>query len=219
MLQDLAFGRLDNHYEDHAPKKGDIVLCMQGNGILVARDKLDALTLPNGSFLPTPNAWEKIQDVAYIQQTALNAVNSLLQKHPDTARIGITGNSGGGTATYYTACLDERIKLAVPSCAVCTYKHSIAAMRHCVCNFIPNIATYFDMGDLAGLIAPRKLVVVNGKDVPIFPEAGVQESYEVIKKMYAAAGVPDNCALVTGNGAHRFYADDAWPVLHKMMGK
>lgn len=26
MLQDLAFGRLDNHYEDHAPKKGDIVL-------------------------------------------------------------------------------------------------------------------------------------------------------------------------------------------------
>ena len=31
MLQDLAFGHLDNHYEDHAPKKGDIVLCMQGN--------------------------------------------------------------------------------------------------------------------------------------------------------------------------------------------
>ncbi len=25
MLQDLAFGHLDNHYEDHAPKKGDIV--------------------------------------------------------------------------------------------------------------------------------------------------------------------------------------------------
>ena len=137
----------------------------------------------------------------------------------DTENIVLMGNSGGGTATYYTACLDERIKAAMPSCAVCTYKASIAAMKHCVCNFIPNIATYFDMGDLAGLIAPRKLVVVNGKDDPIFPEAGVQESYEVIKNMYAAAGVPDNCALVTGNGAHRFYADDAWPVLHKMMGK
>ena len=53
MLQDLAFGHLDNHYEDHAPKKGDIVLCMQGNGIMVARDRLDALTLP---------LYEQVQD-------------------------------------------------------------------------------------------------------------------------------------------------------------
>ncbi len=134
----------------------------------------------------------------------------------DTDNIALMGNSGGGTATYYAACLDERIKLAVPSCAVCTYKHSIAAMKHCVCNFVPNIANYFDMGDLAGLIAPRKLVVVNGKNDKIFPEAGVIESFEIIKKMYATAGAPDNCALVTGDGGHRFYADDAWPVMHKM---
>jgi len=134
----------------------------------------------------------------------------------DTDNIALMGNSGGGTATYYTACLDQRIKLAVPSCAVCTYKHSIAAMKHCVCNFVPNIANYFDMGDLGGLIAPRKLVVVNGKEDNIFPEPGVIESFEIIKKMYAAAGVPDNCALVTGAGGHRFYADDAWPVMHKM---
>ena len=134
----------------------------------------------------------------------------------DTDNIALMGNSGGGTATYYTACLDERVKLAVPSCAVCTYKHSIAAMKHCVCNFVPNIANYFDMGDLAGLIAPRKLVVVNGKNDDIFPEPGVIESFDIIKKMYAAAGAPDNCALVTGNGGHRFYADDAWPVMHKL---
>ncbi len=140
-------------------------------------------------------------------------------KQLDTENIVLMGNSGGGTATYYTACLDERVKLAMPSCAVCTYKDSIAAMKHCVCNFIPNIAKYFDMGDLSGLIAPRKLIVVNGKDDPIFPEAGVIESYEIIKNMYSAAGVPENCALVTGNGAHRFYADDAWPVLHRMMKK
>ena len=134
----------------------------------------------------------------------------------DTDNIALMGNSGGGTATYYTACLDERVKLAVPSCAVCTYKHSIAAMKHCVCNFVPNIANYFDMGDLAGLIAPRKLVVVNGKNDDIFPEPGVIEAFDIIKKMYAAAGAPDNCALVTGNGGHRFYADDAWPVMHKL---
>ena len=135
----------------------------------------------------------------------------------DHDKIVLMGNSGGGTATYYTACLEERIALAMPSCAVCTYKHSIAAMKHCVCNFIPNIANYFDMGDLAGMIAPRKLVVVNGKDDPIFPAPGVNESFEIIKSMYEASGVPENCALVTGNGGHRFYADPAWPIVHKMM--
>ena len=134
----------------------------------------------------------------------------------DTENVALMGNSGGGTATYYAACIDERIKLAVPSCAVCTYKHSIAAMRHCVCNFIPNITNYFDMGDLAGLIAPRKLVVVHGIKDNIFPENGVHESFDIIKKMYAAAGAPDNCALVSGDGGHRFYADDAWPVMHKL---
>ena len=136
----------------------------------------------------------------------------------DTENIMLMGNSGGGTATYYTACLDERIKLAMPSCAVCTYKHSIAAMKHCVCNFVPNIAKDFDMGDLAGLIAPRKLIIVNGKEDNIFPDEGVRETYEIVKELYRYAGVSENCALVTGAMGHRFYADDAWPVLHRMTG-
>ena len=137
----------------------------------------------------------------------------------DENRIVLMGNSGGGTATYYTACLDERISLAMPSCAVCTYKDSIAAMHHCACNFIPNIAKYFDMGDLAGLIAPRKLVIVNGLNDKIFPNNGVLESFEVAKSLYAAAGVPDLVSLVTGPEGHRFYADLAWPKAHELLNK
>ena len=60
------------------------------------------------------------------------------------------GNSGGGTATYYAACLDERISLAMPSCAVCSWDQSIAVKRHCACNYVPYIANYFDMGDMGG---------------------------------------------------------------------
>ena len=46
MLQDLAFGKLDNHYEDRAPQAGDWVFCMKGGGILIARDKNDVLSAP-----------------------------------------------------------------------------------------------------------------------------------------------------------------------------
>ena len=56
---------------------------------------LSSLTLKNGSFLPTENAWEKIQDPVYIRQTALQAVQELLEQYPDVERIGITGQMHG----------------------------------------------------------------------------------------------------------------------------
>ena len=56
---------------------------------------LSSLTLKNGSFLPTENAWEKIQDPAYIRQTALQAVQELMEQYPDVERIGITGQMHG----------------------------------------------------------------------------------------------------------------------------
>lgn len=137
----------------------------------------------------------------------------------DPNNIYCMGNSGGGTATFYIACMDQRVSIAMPSCAVCTYKDSIVAMNHCSCNFVPNIAQYFDMGDLTGLIAPRKFILVHGVKDSIFPENGVYETFEIAKKMYAAAGVPDYCRLVSGEEGHRFYAAKSWPVLHELAKK
>lgn len=131
-------------------------------------------------------------------------------------KTALMGNSGGGTTTYYTACIDERISLAMPSCAICTFDDSIAAIRHCSCNFVPRIREYFNMSDLAGLIAPRKLLVVSGREDSIFPIDGVYKTFEEIQEIYKAAGVPDNCRLVVGEGGHRFYAADAWPVFQEL---
>lgn len=135
----------------------------------------------------------------------------------DGDRILCTGNSGGGTATYYASCFDERIKVSMPSSAICTYKDSIGAMHHCQCNYIPYIAKYMDMGDLAAVIAPRKLIIVNGKYDPIFPDAGVRETYGIVEKVYAAAGVPENCILTTGDGGHRYYKKNAWEAFDKLV--
>lgn len=145
----------------------------------------------------------------------MRAIDVLIEKFPiiDESNIMCMGNSGGGTTTYYVSCIDERIKLSMPSCSVCTYKDSIAAMHHCCCNYIPNIAKYFDMGDLGGLLAPRKLIVVAGKEDPIFPIEGVMESYEIIERMYKAAGAENNVKLVIGDGGHRFYANKAYAAL------
>jgi cephalosporin-C deacetylase-like acetyl esterase len=136
----------------------------------------------------------------------------------DTSRIGCMGNSGGGTITFFAACLEPRIDVAMPSCYVCTFRDSIGSLHHCADNYIPGVLQYFEMGDLAGLIAPRPLVVVAGRDDPIFPIAAVKETFSKITEIYGACGAPDSCSLIVGEGAHRFYAEPAWPVFRQLSG-
>ena len=114
----------------------------------------------------------------------------------DLEDITVLGTSGGGTATYYSACYDKRIKTAVPTCAVCTYKDSIGDMWHCTCNYVPKIANYVDMGELATLIAPRKLLVCVGEIDPIFPLSGSKEVYSVIEKIYQKENASDKCKFI-----------------------
>ena len=146
------------------------------------------------------------------------AIDIVTEKFPfvDAERIACMGNSGGGTATIYIAAIDERIKVAMPSCALCTYKDSIGAMKHCTCNFVPGITLELDMGDLCGLIAPRGLVAVSGAEDSIFPHHGVAECIDIAGEYYRASGAPDRCKWVEGPEGHRFYADLSWPVFHEL---
>lgn len=156
---------------------------------------------------------ERVWDISRL----IDVIIKHFPEYVDAGRIICLGNSGGGTATFYASCLDERIYMSVPSCSVCSFDDSIMAMWHCPCNFIPGIRKYFDMGDLGCLIAPRKLVVVCGIDDDIFPLSGVEKSFEIIKSVYEHIGKKDDCALVKGNGGHQFYPDDAWPIIHKYL--
>ena len=155
---------------------------------------------------------ERVWDVS----CAIDAVENHFSEFIDLGDISLMGSSGGGTASYYAACLDERIKCVMPSASICTWEESITALLHCLCNYVPHIAEYFNMGDIGGMIAPRGLVVVNGAEDDIFRKKGVDESFEIIKSLYSAAGVPENCVHVEGPNGHRFYAALAWPVFNEM---
>ncbi len=156
---------------------------------------------------------ERVWDIMRL----IDVIYAHLTEYIDTEKLICMGNSGGGTATFYASCMDERIRYSMPSCAVCTYEASIMAMHHCPCNFIPGIRNYFNMGDLGGLIAPRPLVVVCGVEDPIFPIDGVEETFSLIQKGYAELGKEEMCHLVKGAGGHQFYPDDAWPVMHSFL--
>ena len=136
------------------------------------------------------------------------------RKDVDATKIGITGNSGGGTASYYAACFDKRIKITMPSCAICTYADSIGAMNHCACNYLPAAAKYFDMGELSCLIYPRPIVVISGKRDPIFPIEGARKVFSVMQKIYGDN--KENLYHFVGPGGHRFYRG-AWEKFDEYM--
>lgn len=136
----------------------------------------------------------------------------------DTARVAVMGNSGGGTTTVYAAAYDTRIAAAMPSCAFCGFAASIGLQHHCSCNYVPGILQHFDMGDLAGLIAPRPLVIINGKDDGIFPLDSALEQFALAQSYYALAHAQERCQHITGPEGHRFYAALGWPVFNALTG-
>jgi len=134
----------------------------------------------------------------------------------DTGRIVCMGNSGGGMTTLYASCLEPRITHSMVCGYLCSYDDSIAAMYHCTCNFVPGMREFFDCGDLAGMIAPRPLVVNAGREDNIFPIAGVMKAWETVRELYEAAGAGEKAKLVVGEGGHRVFADWAWGDMAKM---
>ena len=132
----------------------------------------------------------------------------------DTDKILITGNSGGGTTSFYAACLDERIKICAPSCSFCSYEKSILLKRHCACNFIPSAYLWFEMQDLSTLIAPRDLIIIAGSQDSIFNIDGVNAGTETAKKIYAKEKAEDKVELIVTPRGHYWCKDLVWTAIN-----
>jgi dienelactone hydrolase len=131
----------------------------------------------------------------------------------DSERIGCMGNSTGGTVAFYAACMDERLRLAVVSCSFGTYESTWLYKKHCACGYLPGVLKVADMPDLAGLIAPRDLVLVAGKEDHIARFDGVEAGFQHARRCFSAAGCADRVTLLAAEGGHQFYPELAWPVI------
>ncbi len=155
---------------------------------------------------------ERVWDV----QRAIDMIEKYFSDDVNTKNILCMGNSGGGTVSFYASCMDDRIKVSMPSCSVCEFEDSIVPFYHCCCNYIPGIRKYFEMGDLACLMADRALIIVCGVKDPDFPLAGVVKSYERARAGFGAIGREKYCVLIQGSEGHRFYPEEAWPAAKEL---
>jgi hypothetical protein len=117
----------------------------------------------------------------------LNCIRSLdfLQGLPevDATSLGMTGASGGGTQTFITAALDERIAVAAPAVMVST-----AMQGGCVCENCSGLRVGTGNVEIAALIAPRPLALTAAND---WTKELLTKGYPELQKLYDMHGKKD----------------------------
>jgi dienelactone hydrolase len=128
-------------------------------------------------------------------------------------RVLITGNSGGGVVTLFTAACDTRITVAASCCAFSSFIRKDGTVQLCDCNLVPDILRFGDAHDIAGLIAPRWFLAVHGANDKLFYLDDIERTAERTGAVFAAAGVSERFDLRVGPEGHRFYKDLMWPFI------
>jgi dienelactone hydrolase len=139
----------------------------------------------------------------------------------DRTRLGCVGLSMGGYRSYLLAALDARIKAAVDVGWMTSFSSQIK--RHVINTIgfsfhINGLYRYLDFPDLAALIAPRALMVINGSRDELFALDGVKGAFDKIARGYAKAGAPDRQRCRLYDAPHEFNLDmqaEAWEWLKR----
>ena len=130
-----------------------------------------------------PETWNAIRAVDYLET----------RPEVDRKRIGVTGISGGGAITWYSAAVDERLQVAAPVCATWTVGHHAeldAVHENCDCIYFVN-TFQADLPVLAALIAPRPLKIISARRDASFPAAGYHDVYARARPVYEFYGAGD----------------------------
>lgn len=127
----------------------------------------------------------------------------------DSERIAVTGISGGGAASFWVACADERVKVAVPVSGMAdltSYLPNRVINGHCDCMFLHN-AFEWPWTRIAGLVAPRPLLFVNSDQDSIFPMDANERVLNRLKRLYSLFGASDRVNSVVSVGGHAYRKD------------
>jgi cephalosporin-C deacetylase-like acetyl esterase len=111
-----------------------------------------------------------------------------LQSRPevDGERIGVTGISGGGAATFWIAAADERVKVAVPVSGMSDLEDYVTGKvvnGHCDCMFLTNTFQW-PWTNIAALVAPRPMLFANSGHDTIFPMTGNERIRARLERLY-----------------------------------
>ena len=151
--------------------------------------------LPMGDHTGNWRAWDGIRAIDYL----------LSRADVDAERIGVSGNSGGGTMTSIVNALEDRLSAANPNCYITRWWRNVE-------NELPVDAEQIvagaaadggEMADLLLAVAPRPLAI-GGQSNDFFDIRGTREVYEEVKHIYTLLGYPERVRLCVGPVSHGY---------------
>ncbi len=162
------------------------------NEQLVARSLMTA-----GITWPGVVLWDDMRTVDYLAS----------RPEVDRRRLGCVGLSVGGYRSFLLGALDPRINAAVDVGWMTSYGSNIR--RHVINTVgfsfhIPGLYRYLDFPDLAALIAPRSVFVINGSKDALFPTDGVEKAHHKIEACFRKAGVVERQRCRVYDAPHQF---------------
>ena len=149
----------------------------------------------------TLNVWDMMRCVDYLET----------RPEVDPGRIGMMGLSQGGTMTTFSAAAEPRIKAADIIGYVNPWERfGVNRAQFCGSQIVPGIFKAFDTSDIAGLIAPRPLLIEMGVHDTCFFIEDQLAGYRHVEEIYRAAGVADRLSADVHPGPHAFAANKAF---------
>jgi dienelactone hydrolase len=175
---------------------------------LVARSLLAA-----GVTWPGVMLWDDLRTLDYLAS----------RPEVDANRLGCVGLSVGGYRSFLLAALDPRIKAAIDVGWMSSFGSHIR--QHVVNSIgltfhIVGLYRYLDLPDLAALIAPRSVLVINGSKDRLFPPQGVEAAFAKIEQCFRKAGATERQRCRLYDAPHEFNAEmqsDAWAWLERSL--
>lgn len=118
----------------------------------------------------------------------------------DAARLGCTGESGGGTQTYNLYAVDDRLQVAAPVCMVSAFMQG-----GCVCENAPLLRVDTHNVDIGATFAPKPLLLVSSAQD--WTQHTPEVEYPAIKRIYDLYDAGDNVSQIQIDAPHGYNLD------------
>lgn len=140
--------------------------------------------------------WDGMRAVDYLET----------RKDIDSSKIGVMGQSGGGTLTAYLAALDERLKASCPSCFVCSMRTLAEDWGPQDCEQIVNGQLPAGLNHLSlALMAWPRPVRLTFAEEDAFPFRGALSTFASMKMFYNRLGNGEMADYQSAPGPHSWY--------------
>ena len=164
-------------------------------GLCAAHNMMGNQMVLVDDFFGTWRVWDAIRGLDYLWS----------RPEIDRSRIGVTGNSGGGTLATYLTALDPRLAWAAPSCYITSWLGNLENENPADSEQNPPglLAAGLDEADLLLCYAPRPtLILSQAKD--FFDPRYTRKASTDVARVHRLLGSPDSAELFIGPSVHGY---------------